>query len=329
VVACTALVAAGFAIGAWNLTLPYYAFSGGPVGDAVGAVSVAGPDTYRPAGELLMLTVSGQRVNPFEALVAGLDGDVDLVPVAAVRTPDESDEEFVARNRAAMDVSAETAITVALRRLGYEVGLTSDGVSVLEVVAGAPAASVLEQGDILVEVDGVPVRLVEEVGPIIAQRRVGEVVSVVIRRAGEDLPLDVELAARTDDPAVPMIGITGQALNPRFDFPFDIRIDAGQIGGPSAGMMYTLAVIDLLTPGDLARGHVVAGTGTIDLEGVVGPIGGVRQKVVAAEAAGAEYVLVPQGNYQEALTAKRTRVELVPVETLDQALAFFDGLAPA
>jgi PDZ domain-containing protein len=94
-------------------------------------------------------------------------------------------------------------------------------------------------------------------------------------------------------------------------------------------MMHAIAIIDSLTPGELTRGHVVAGTGTIQLDGTVGNIGGVRQKVVGAEAAGAEYILVPQGNYQSALTAERDHIEIVPVSTLDDAIAFLDGLQPA
>jgi PDZ domain-containing protein len=118
-----------------------------------------------------------------------------------------------------------------------------------------------------------------------------------------------------------MVGISAMALNPRFEYPFPIDIDAGLVGGPSAGLMYTLAVMELLGPEDLSHGHVVAGTGTIDSAGNVGGIGGVRQKVVAAEAAGAEVMLVPASNLDEALTARRDHLELIPVSTLDEALA--------
>src|SRR5690606_7754735 len=109
--------------------------------------------------------------------------------------------------------------------------------------------------------------------------------------------------------------------------PFWIDIDTGIVGGPSAGMMYTLAIIDVLTPGSLTGGRVVAGTGTIDLEGSVGEVGGVRQKVVAAEAAGAEYMFVPAGNLAAAESAPRGDMELVAVESIDDALEFLRGLA--
>jgi PDZ domain-containing protein len=260
-VAWALFLGAGLALASWNLRLPYYAYSSGPVGDAITSVKVSEVATYDPDGELMMLTVSSQEVNPFEALVAGFDPDVDLVPREAVRPLDESVEDFVARNRANMDLSRETAIALGLTRLGFQVTTRSDGVLVAELVEGAP-----------------------------------------------------------------MIGISAIALNPRFEYPFPIDIDAGLVGGPSAGLMYTLAVMELLAPEEMTNGHVVAGTGTIDSAGNVGAIGGVRQKVVAAEAAGAEVMLVPELNLEEALTARRQDMELIPVATLDEALAALAAL---
>jgi PDZ domain-containing protein len=321
------VLGAGMSLASWNLRLPYYAFSSGPVGDAITSVEVSGADTYLPDGELLMLTVSSQEVNPFEALIAGLDPDVDLVRREAVRLPDESDEEFVARNRANMDLSKETAITLALTRLGYEVTTRSDGVLVAEVVGDTPAERVLRVDDVIRAINGTTVALPNDISPIISELGVGEIVDLEVQRGNEVLTLALELAPRADDPAVPMIGISALPLNPRFEYPFPVDIDAGLIGGPSAGMMYALAVLDILTPGDLTAGHVVAGTGTIDEGGAVGAIGGVRQKVVAAEAAGAEVMLVPASNYDEALTARRDDMELVPIATLDDALAALERIA--
>lgn len=311
----------------WNVRLPYYAFSSGPVGDAISSVEVSGTEVFLPDGELLMLTVSSQEVNPFEALIAGVDPDVDLVRREAVRSPDETDEEFVARNRANMDLSKETAITLALTRLGYEVSTESDGVLVAEIVGDTPAEAVLQVDDVIKAINGRKVQLPNEISPIISALDVGETIDLDVRRGNEDLALTVELAPRSDDPSVPMIGISALPLNPRFQYPFPVDIDAGLIGGPSAGMMYTLAVLDVLTPGDLTAGRVVAGTGTIDEVGTVGAIGGVRQKVVAAEAAGAELMLVPASNYDEALTARRSQMELVPVANLDEALAALERIA--
>lgn len=319
-IACLALVIAGLLIGAWNITLPYYAFSPGPVGDALEAVKASEVETYQANEELLMLTVSSQEVNPIEAFLAAIDPTVDLVAREAVRRPDETDEEFVTRNQASMDLSKETAITLALRRLGYEVAATSEGVLIADVDETAPAIDVLQPDDVITAVEGMIVSLPEDIGSALADYKPGDAITLDLKRNDENLTVQVELVARDDDPDAPMIGISVAALDPRFEFPFPIDIDPGLIGGPSAGMMYTLAVMELLGPESLSSGHVIAGTGTIDVDGNVGGIGGVRQKVVAAEAAGAEVMLVPASNYDEALTAPRNGIELIPVATLDEVL---------
>ena len=320
VVAFAAIFFAGALIAVWNIELPYYAFSPGPVGDALSAVEASEVEVYVASEELLMLTVSSQAVNPIEAVLAGLDPTVDLVRREAVRSPDESDEDFVARNRASMDLSKETAIALALERLGYVVSTSSDGVAIAEVSGETPAAAVLEVNDVIIAVDGQSVELPDEIGASLTGRMPGDTIEIDLTRDGKPLRVSVVLIERDDDPAVPMIGISVAALNPRFVFPFPIDIDAGLIGGPSAGMMYTLAVMELLGPDDLTGAGTIAGTGTISSDGVVGAIGGIRQKVVAAEAAGAEVMLVPASNYQEALTAPRGSLELIPVANLDEAL---------
>lgn len=320
VVAGGAIFLAAGLIGLWSVELGYYAFSPGPVGDAVSAVIVAEVETYQPTEELLMLTVSNQTVNPIEAIIAGLDPTIDLVRREAVRSPDETDEEFVARNRASMDLSKETAITLALERLGYEVTTSSDGVVIAEIVGDAPAAEVLQVNDVITAVNGRSVSLPDEIGDQLGDQEPGDSISLDIEREGSPLTVSVRLIGRDEDPTLPMIGISVVPRNPHFDYPFPIDIDAGLIGGPSAGMMYTLAVLELLSPGDLTQGRVVAGTGTINAAGEVGSIGGIRQKVVAAEAAGADVMLVPASNYEEALSAPRDTLELIPVATLDEVL---------
>lgn len=123
-----------------------------------------------------------------------------------------------------------------------------------------------------------------------------------------------------------MIGVLlGELTEP----PFPLEIEAGDVGGPSAGMMHTLAIIDTLTEGELTKGRVIAGTGTIMIDGTVGNIGGIRQKVVGAEAAGATHILVPAGNYEAALTAEYESIEIVPIETIDDAIDFLENLDTA
>jgi PDZ domain-containing protein len=308
----------------WNLELPYVAFSPGPTSDAANAVEADGVELFPPNGELLMLTVVSQDVNVFEALIAGLDPNIDLVPKEAVRREGESDEEYRNRVLQQMDDSNFRAIAVALGYLGYE--MVPVEVVINEFVEGVPAADVLELGDSILEVDGQSVASVSDIGPLLEDRDVGSDVLVKVARGEEQLELEVELAERTDEPGVAMIGVVlGELTRP----PFPIELRPGDIGGPSAGMMHTLAIIDSLTEGDLTGGEVIAGTGTIRVDGTIGPIGGIRQKVVGAEAAGARYILVPVDNYERALTAERSTIEIVPVSTIDEAVDFLDGLAAA
>lgn len=308
-------------IGAWNLELPYLAFSSGPVSDAADAIVASEVDTYPPQGELLMLTVVSQDVNLFEAVIAGVDPTIDLIPKEAYRRPEESDEDYRKRVLAQMDDSQTRAITVALTHLGYEMVPTD--VLITDLVPDRPAAEVLEIGDSVISLDGTAIVRSTDLTDALDSYTPGDVVELEVAREGTEQTVQVELTERDDAKGQPMIGIVvGELTEP----PFPISIQAGNVGGPSAGMMHSLAIIDTLTPGEMTKGHVVAGTGTINYDGTVGGIGGIRQKVVGAEAAGAEYILVPQDNYEAALTAERQSIEIVPVATLEEAIDFLAGL---
>ncbi|MEE8407760.1 MAG: S16 family serine protease [Acidimicrobiia bacterium] len=323
------LIGALFVVGvmgvvAWNIELPYLAFSAGPVSDAADSVVAEDVDIYPPDGELLMLTVVSQDVNIFEALIAGIDPTIDLVPKRAFRRAGESDEDYRNRVLQQMDDSNFRSISVALDYLGLEMIPTE--VVINEFVEGVPAESVLELGDTIIAVNGVTIAKVDDIRQVTEGMSVGDVLTMTVIREDVEVDVNVELAEREDEPGVAMIGvILGELTGP----PFPLSIQVGDVGGPSAGMMHTLAIIDTLTEGELTKGHVIAGTGTIKVDGTVGNIGGIRQKVVGAEAAGAEYILVPQGNYDSALTAERTIIEIVPIATIDDAIEFFERLEAA
>lgn len=320
------VIGALFAVGVlgmtlWNVELPYLAFSPGPISDAADSIVVDEAEVFPPDGELLMLTVVSQDVNVFEALIAGIDPTIDLVRKQAVRREGETDEEYRNRVLQQMDDSNFRSVAVALDYLGYE--LVPTEVVINEFVQGAPAESVLELGDTIKAINDVPITTVVDIRSQIEGLEPGDTMEVTISRNGVESTVTVELAEREDEPGVPMVGVVlGELTQP----PFPVGIEAGDVGGPSAGMMHTLAIIDTLTEGELTKGRVVAGTGTIHLDGTVGNIGGIRQKVVAAEAAGADYILVPEGNYDSALTAERDTIEIVPVATIDDAITFLHGL---
>lgn len=319
-----ALVLAGIlAVVAWNVELPYLAYSTGPVADAADSVVIEEVQVYPPRGELLMLTIVAQQVNVFEAIIAGVDPTIDLVRKEAVRRPGETDEQYRNRVLQQMDDSNFVAIALALEHTGYD--LVPSEVVINEFVPGVPAEEALELGDTITAVDGVGITDISEIGPIVENREPGEVITLTVVREGHPVEVQVELVEREDEPGVAMVGVVlGELTKP----PFPLTIEEGDVGGPSAGMMHTLAIIDTLTEGELTKGKVIAGTGTVNLAGEVGPIGGIRQKVVAAEAAGASHILVPRDNYQAALSAPREDIEIVPIASIEEAMAFLDGLDP-
>ena len=325
VILMTGLLAAGIlSVLAWLIEIPYVAFGPGPVSDAADSVVAADVETYPPDGELLMLTVVSQDVNLFEAAIAGLDPTIELVEKQALRREGETDEQYRNRVLTQMDDSHFRSIAVALDFL--DIAMIPTRVVIKEFVEGAPAAEVLELGDGIVSINGVEIGELADVGATLDGAKPGDVVLVGVDRGGKMVEVEVALAEREDEPGVPMIGVLlGELTEP----PFPLSIEAGDVGGPSAGMMHTLAIIDTLTEGEMTKGHVIAGTGTIRSDGAVGAIGGVRQKIVAAEAAGASHVLVPADNYERALTAERDDIEIVPVSDLQDAVDFFDSLQAA
>jgi len=320
--ALLALAALG-AVG-WAVELPYVAFGPGPVADAARSVVAEGVETHPPHGELLTVTVVSQDVNIFEALIAGFDPTIDLVEKRRVRSEDETDEQHRNRVLWQMDDSNHRSIVVALAHLDIE--MVPKEVVINEIVPGVPAESVLKPGDGIVAVNDVPVKRVAEIRSLTEGLSVGDTLGITVRRDGATRDVEVRLAEREDEPGAAMIGVVlGELTAP--PFPLDIR--AGDVGGPSAGMIHALAVIDTLTEGELTGGHVIAGTGTIGVDGSVGRIGGIRQKVVSAEAAGASHILVPTDNYEIALTAERESIEIVPVAHLEDALEFLETLEAA
>ncbi|MDX1449272.1 MAG: S16 family serine protease [Acidimicrobiia bacterium] len=319
-------VTAGLAVGAWAVDLPYVGWSPGQTSEAFDAIILEEGVTAYPAdGELLVLTVVSQPLNVYEFVVAMFDPTVDVYDRAVVRREGETDEEYRTRQLGLMDAAVQRALVIAFDRLGLDVGEVRYRIE--SVLGGFPAASVLDPGDFVLEVDGAPMDSIDVIRNQLADRAPGDMVELTIERDGEIQTVMVELGETTDEETGEPRTIVGITIGPFIDPPVDI--DTNNVGGPSAGMMYTLALIDLLSEEDLTHGHIIAGTGTIEADGSVGGIGGIRQKVVAAKAAGAAYMLVPESNYAAALTADRGSMELVSVATIDDALAFLASLDPA
>lgn len=302
--------------------IPYVRLSPGVTVDVLSEVggeeriTVDGHKTYYDGGELRMTTVAATRpeeeITIFTALAGWLSDEEAVKPHDLVYSPEETDESSHQEGAQQMQSSQDYAIAVALRELDYEI---PEVPVVSAVVPGLPADGALSIGDQFLAIDGKPARSPEDVVKGVQAHEVGDEVSITVRRAGrketyEIAPVDVE-----GDPRV------GVEVGVDYDFPFDVHINVGDdIGGPSAGLMFALAVYDTLTPGSLTGDKIVAGTGEIDGAGNVGAIGGIEQKIVGAREAGAELFLVPADNCDDALNAPNDDVTLVRVETFSDAM---------
>ncbi|HWH34757.1 MAG TPA: PDZ domain-containing protein, partial [Acidimicrobiales bacterium] len=198
--------------------------------------------------------------------------------------------------------------------------ITGDGALVAGLLPDSPAQGVLAEGDVITAVDGAGVAVASDLIAALATRATGEEITLRVRRDGAEQEVRLRLATveGIDTPAIG-IAVTTEALD--IDLPFPVEVDQGGIGGPSAGLLIALTVYDLADPGDLAAGRAIAGTGTIELDGDVGPVGGVDAKVVAARAAGATVFLVPAEEIDLAREAAGDDIEVVPVETVEDAIA--------
>jgi PDZ domain-containing protein len=276
-------------------------------------------------GQFYMLTVSQQPANVWGFLYGYFHPAVDLRPISQVVPSDLSMEEYNDLMKSWMQESKHLAGVIALRRAGYEVPVTSDGVEVVRVLPDSPARGVLQAGDIITAVEGEGVNLAEEVVADIQKKDVGEKVRIAFQRKEENNEAEILTVSHLEDPHQAALRLYVRTLNWKPLFPLKIEIETGPVSGPSAGMMFVLEILDRLLPENLTGGRRIGGTGTIALDGKVGGIGGVKQKVFAAERAGLEYFLVPAENYREALQVA-TRLEVVSVDNLEEALNFLSTL---
>lgn len=301
----------------------YVSLHPGPTRDTFELVDVAGEPVTDSTGSLLLTTVAVEEdLDLLEWFRRTLSPTTSEVPRDVI-FPGGNRGEVSERNAVLMQGSQTDAAVAALRHLGYEVDERLDGAEVFEI--GSPTAvddDQLQPGDVIVEVDGRRTRDAEAVADAIRRHEPGEQVTLTVRDGTERRTTTVELIASPDAPDRALLGVV---LIPSLTLPVDVQIDAGAIGGPSAGLMFALAVVDLLEPTDLTGGEVIAGTGTIGRDGRVGSIGGIRQKVLGAlersDAPAATVFLVPEGNLPAARSvAVPSELLLVPVGTLDDAV---------
>jgi PDZ domain-containing protein len=325
------------------IPVPYVMTAPGPVFNTIGEIkdikliSISGAKTYPTEGELNMTTVSEyggpeQGLELFQAIWGWISPDRRVVPRESVYPEGETEKENIARSVEAFSTSQSYAIAAAMQYLEQPV---NKKVIVTSVGLDTPAQEKLRAGDEVLSVDGVAMKTPEQVVDAVLSKAIGTKLTFSVVRDDSKLNVAVTSSNRQDDPAtdqdestIPYIGI-GIDLSYSADYEIDFGVTG--VGGPSAGTMFAIAIIDKLTPGALTQGKIIAGTGTIDPAGNVGDIGGIRQKLIGARDAGAVLFLAPQGNCDDVVGHIPDGLTVASVATLADAIkaieAFNSGTA--
>ncbi|MDR6556187.1 YlbL family protein [Arthrobacter pascens] len=315
------LIALVLGVTAAVLPVPYVVESPGPTFNTLGqdngkpVISITGRDTYPAEGNLNLTTVyvdggPNGPVSVFEAFSAWIDGSKAVYPQELIFPTGVTKEQSQQESAVAMTTSQENAVASALKELDIPFG---QKLEVAELSEGSASQGKLKPGDVFTSINGKPITSLSVVQDELAAGT-GKPAVIVVEREGKAVTETVT-PARSDSGRF----ILGVLLKYRFTFPFDVKISLEKVGGPSAGMMFALGIIDTVTPGDLTGGKHIAGTGTISPDGVVGPIGGVAVKMHGARADGATMFLAPAANCAEVSGHVPEGLQVVKVENLDEA----------
>ncbi|MER7622639.1 PDZ domain-containing protein [Streptomyces sp. NPDC126503] len=318
------------------IPVPYAEMSPGPtvntLGEARGepVLRISGRKTYPTDGHLNMTTVrvtsADYKMNAVEAVYGWLAHDNVVVPHDTLYPNGKTEEESSQENAEEFSQSQESAKVAALRELGIPF---TTRVVVATVVKGSPSEGKLHAGDVIKAVDGTPVTEPGDVAKQVTKRKPGQDVEFTLvpakeaaeaEKAGKEPTGTRKVVVRTTTSEEGDRAIVGIQAGTDHAFPFTIDINLADVGGPSAGLMFALGIVDKLTPESLTGGRFVAGTGTIDDKGEVGPIGGIEMKLVGARKAGATYFLTPADNCESAASDTPEGLTLIKVRTIDDAM---------
>lgn len=281
-------------------------------------------ENYDFDGNLYQLTVRRDEASALIYLWSFIDDSIDLYPREMILPNGVTREELNQISIQNMKTSENVAIAVALEYLDFNVSTKGEGVLVVGVLEGSPVEGKLKKGDKIFSINNKEISSASEFIATLREFEIGEFIKIGLYREfdGDEQFLEIEtkLIEHVDYEDEPMVGFLATTINEKFDFPFLIDIKTGNVGGPSAGLMMALNVYNNLIPEDITNSMVIAGTGTIEVDGSVGPVGGIKQKVISAKNAGAELILVPMANFEEAKPLATDFTKIVAVESFEEAL---------
>ena len=296
----------------------YYFMSPGP--PYQWNIEIENVETYEYEGNLYQLTVRRDEANYFVYAWARLNNQIDLYPREVILPDGVTPQELSQISIQNMVTSENVAIAVALDSLDYEIESEGDGVLVVGLLDDSPVKDKLIKDDLIIGINNQMVRSTTEFISMLRTYEIGDVVNIELIRNEQELSIETKLIEHVEYENEPMVGFLASTPNQQFIFPFEVDIETGNVGGPSAGMMMALNVYNLLTEDDITNGKKIAGTGTIEINGSIGPVGGVKQKVIAAKRANAGLILVPTANYEEANVFADSNTQIVAVDSFDNAL---------
>ena len=296
----------------------YYFMSPGP--PYQWNIEIENVQTYEYEGNLYQLTVRRDEANYFVYAWARLNSQIDLYPREVILPDGVTPQELSEISIQNMMTSENVAIAVALDSLNYDIQSEGDGVLVVGLLDDSPVKDKLIKNDLIVSINNELVKSVSEFISMLRTYEIGDIVNIGLIRNEQELTIETKLIEHVEYENEPMVGFLASTPNQQFIFPFEVDIQTGNVGGPSAGMMMALNVYNLLTENDITNGKKIAGTGTIEIDGSIGPVGGVKQKVIAAKRANAGLILVPTANYEEASVFADDNTQIVAVDSFDNAL---------
>jgi PDZ domain-containing protein len=321
-------------IGGMFYTLPYYVTKPGMAKELDPIIKVE--NGYKDKGNFMLTTVRMGRANIYSYLGTKFSKYEELYPLETVLGKEETEEEYNVEQLYLMAGAKLNAIDVAYRKAGLPVEYNYKGIYVLHVVKGMPAYGQIEAGDRIFKIDGHEFESSEDFINYVGKKHAGDQISLTYVRGKETRSVTLKVKPFKNEPNKVGIGIS-LVDDKEIKVKPNVKIQTDEIGGPSAGLMFTLEIYNQLTKVDYTKGYRIAGTGTIDPKGIVGPIGGIEQKIVAADKAGAEIFFAPnekgakKSNYRAAVkTAKDigTSMKIVPVDTFEDAINYLKKLPP-